>query len=67
MGGSLLGAGTTPGDDPDRARQIVERYREVGVTWWLESIAPYRYGRGFDEPWDLERLRERVLQGPPPT
>jgi alkanesulfonate monooxygenase SsuD/methylene tetrahydromethanopterin reductase-like flavin-dependent oxidoreductase (luciferase family) len=59
--------GTTPGHDRERTREIVERYRDAGVTWWLESIAPYRDGRGFGEPWDLERLRERVLQGPPPT
>ena len=59
--------GITPGDDQERTREIVERYRDAGVTWWLEAIAPYRYGQGFDEPWDLERLRERVLQGPPRT
>jgi len=57
--------GITPGDDEARARKVVTRYREAGVTWWLEAIAPYRYGRDFDEPWDLEVLRERVLQGPP--
>ncbi len=58
-------AGTTPGCDLEHARDIVGRYRDAGVTWWLESIAPYRHGLGFEEPWDLERLRRRVLQGPP--
>lgn len=57
--------GVTPGDDPAAARAIVERYAEVGVTWWLESISPDRYGCGFTEPWDTERLRARVLAGPP--
>lgn len=58
-------AGVTPGDDPTSAAKIVAPFAEIGVTWWLESIAPYRYDEGFDEPWDTERLRERVLQGPP--
>jgi alkanesulfonate monooxygenase SsuD/methylene tetrahydromethanopterin reductase-like flavin-dependent oxidoreductase (luciferase family) len=63
----VVHSGTTPGDNEERTREIVERYRDAGVTWWLEAIAPYRYGEGFDEPWDLERLRRRVLQGPPRT
>ena len=39
--------------------EVVSRHAEVGVTWWLESVAPYRSGKGFGEPWDLEALRER--------
>lgn len=58
-------SGATPGDDPTRAAEIVRTFAAVGVTWWLEPIAPYRFGEGFDEPWDVDRLRERVLQGPP--
>jgi len=57
--------GITPGDNPERAREISARYQSAGATWWLESIAPYRFDEGFVEPWDLEALRERVLQGPP--
>ena len=57
--------GITAGGDEARAKETLARYREAGVTWWLEAIAPYRYGKGFDEPWDLDALRERVLQGPP--
>jgi probable F420-dependent oxidoreductase len=57
--------GETPGDDKTAASAIVAPFAEAGVTWWLESIAPYRFDRGFDEVWPLEALRERVLQGPP--
>ncbi len=57
--------GSTPGDQTDEAAAQVAAYRDVGVTWWLEAIAPYRFDPGIDEPWDFERLRERVLQGPP--
>jgi alkanesulfonate monooxygenase SsuD/methylene tetrahydromethanopterin reductase-like flavin-dependent oxidoreductase (luciferase family) len=57
--------GVTPGDDPEAAAEIVAPYSDAGVTWWLEPIAPYRYGEGMREPWDIERLRARVLAGPP--
>ena len=29
------------------------------------TIGAKVHEQDFDEPWDLERLRERVLQGPP--
>ncbi len=58
-------SGVTPGDDPERAAEIVGAFADAGATWWLEPIAPYRYDEGMAEPWDTERLRERVLQGPP--
>ena len=58
-------SGATPGDDPTRAAEIVGSFEQVGVTWWLEPIAPYRFDKGFTEPWNTEQLRERVLQGPP--
>jgi hypothetical protein len=60
-------SGETPGDNPTRAAEIVGTFADAGVTWWLEPIAPYRYDAGFAEPWNTEKLRERVLQGPPRT
>jgi len=57
--------GISPGDQPDDAAAEVAAYRDAGVTWWLEAIAPYRFEPDIDQPWDFERLRERVLQGPP--
>jgi probable F420-dependent oxidoreductase len=58
-------ASDSPGDRPDEAAELVGRFRDLGVTWWLESIAPYRFKGEVDDPWDFELLRERVLQGPP--
>lgn len=57
--------GVTPGDDKAKAAAIVAPYAEAGLTWWLEAIAPYRFGQGFDGKWPVEALRQRVLQGPP--
>ena len=61
----IVHAGISPAGDAARAREIVAPYADVGVTWWLESIAPYRDGKGFEEPWDTAPLRERVRAGPP--
>lgn len=49
--------GKTPGDDPEKARAQLQPLAEAGATWWIESI--------WDEP-DLEKLMERVQQGPTP-
>lgn len=61
----VICTGVTYGEDAAQDAGLVAAYEAIGGTWWLESIAPYRYGMGFDEPWPLEKLRQRVLQGPP--
>ena len=60
--------GATPGDDPSQAADMVRLYAEAGVTWWIESVDPWRFGWSFEVPWAPEAtvlMRERVLQGPP--
>ena len=59
--------GVTPGDDRAEAARIAALYAEAGATWWLEGIAPYRFGQGFEGEWPVAALRQRVLQGPPRT
>jgi len=48
--------GQTPGDDPVRAREIIQEWEDAGVTWWIESW----WGAPEDR---IQRLR----QGPPST
>lgn len=48
--------GETPGDDAERAADIVRPWRDAGVTWWLES----RWSTS-----NHEEVRERIRQGPP--
>jgi alkanesulfonate monooxygenase SsuD/methylene tetrahydromethanopterin reductase-like flavin-dependent oxidoreductase (luciferase family) len=55
----------TPGDDPAQAAAITAPFEATGVTWWLEIIAPLREGPERADYWTFDRLRERVLQGPP--
>lgn len=64
----LVQGGTTPGNDPTRAVDIVAPYLGVGVTWWVEHIDPWRYGLGWDDLLTheaVERMNERIRQGPP--
>ena len=47
--------GRTPGDNPDKAQQIIRSWAEAGATWWIESV------------WDAPEERvKRLRQGPPP-
>ena len=61
-------SGTTPGDDPVQAAEVVRTYEEAGVTWWIEPVDPWRFGWSYEVPWAPEAtvlMRERIRQGPP--
>jgi alkanesulfonate monooxygenase SsuD/methylene tetrahydromethanopterin reductase-like flavin-dependent oxidoreductase (luciferase family) len=61
-------SGATPGDDPAKAAEIVQPYIEVGVTWWTESVDPWRFGLHWEAQIPSESIRqmdERIRQGPP--
>ena len=49
----IVQEGETPGDDQQRAREIVLPYAEAGATWWTES-------RWSSPP--IEELRQRIQQ-----
>jgi alkanesulfonate monooxygenase SsuD/methylene tetrahydromethanopterin reductase-like flavin-dependent oxidoreductase (luciferase family) len=60
--------GATPGEDAIQAAELVESYAKAGVTWWLESVDPWRFGWSWEVAWAPEAtrlMRERILQGPP--
>jgi alkanesulfonate monooxygenase SsuD/methylene tetrahydromethanopterin reductase-like flavin-dependent oxidoreductase (luciferase family) len=55
-------------DGADRAADTVAAYADAGVTWWMEDLSPYRFGRRWEDPWtadDMHLMAERVRQGPP--
>lgn len=52
----LVMMGSTPGDDPAKARKIVAPYVVAGLTWWLESL--YRQRNSY------EAMLARIRQGP---
>lgn len=50
--------GVTPGDRADAGEEI-RRFNDAGATWWLEV------GGADGAAFGSERVRERILQGPP--
>jgi len=61
--------GTTPGrdsaEDAAESAAIVATYAEAGVTWWVESIGPWRFEWNFQPPWPTEAMRACIRKGPP--
>ena len=53
----IVWEGETPGDDADRAAEIVRPFAEAGVTWWIESP--------WSPPNEPADLGARLRQGPP--
>lgn len=56
----IIMEGTTPGDDREKAREVIQPWAEAGVTWWLEAM-----WEANSQPGGLEAVRQRILQGPP--
>ena len=56
----IVAEGTTPGDRPDEAADIVQSWAEAGATWWIEAMWSI-----FDQPDIEDSVRRRVEQGPP--
>ena len=52
----IVWEGETPGDDPDRAVEIIQPFIDAGITWWTET-------RWLTD--DIDAIRTRIKQGPP--
>jgi alkanesulfonate monooxygenase SsuD/methylene tetrahydromethanopterin reductase-like flavin-dependent oxidoreductase (luciferase family) len=52
----IIVEGETPGDQPERAAELVRPFAQAGATWWTET----RWGGN-----PIEEVRERIRQGPP--
>jgi alkanesulfonate monooxygenase SsuD/methylene tetrahydromethanopterin reductase-like flavin-dependent oxidoreductase (luciferase family) len=64
----IVNTGRVPDDLWHKAASIVEPYIEVGTTWWIEDINPWRFGASWEEPWkpeDTQRMVELIRRGPP--
>lgn len=55
----IIREGGTPGDDPNKAAEIVRPFAEAGVTWWVEEVWKHLYDG------TLDTMRRRIQQGPP--
>jgi hypothetical protein len=52
--------GETPGDNPQRAAEILQPWQEAGATWWIEGMWSQA-----DQPDGARRVRQRLEAGPP--
>jgi alkanesulfonate monooxygenase SsuD/methylene tetrahydromethanopterin reductase-like flavin-dependent oxidoreductase (luciferase family) len=43
----------------------VARASALGVTWWIEEFRATAFGTEWTDAWDVEAMRDYVLQGPP--
>ena len=58
-------SGHTSGEDADQDATHVRAYADAGATWWLEDISPWPFGWQWDGPWPIDRMNDRIRQGPP--
>ena len=56
----IIVEGTTPGEDPEKARKVVGSWANVGATWRTETM----WG-AMDLADPMNSIRKRILQGPP--
>jgi alkanesulfonate monooxygenase SsuD/methylene tetrahydromethanopterin reductase-like flavin-dependent oxidoreductase (luciferase family) len=61
----IICMGVSPGNQLDQAAEMAGKRADLGATWWLELIAPFRFDQGVEGEWPVDALRERILQGPP--
>lgn len=61
----VIAYGASPGDDPVKARGMMEEFTQAGATWWIEAIDPWHFGWNWEGDWPLEQMNERIEQGPP--
>ncbi len=59
----VVHCGISTGADQLADAALAQTYADVGVTWWLEHLAPDRWGAESD--WPLDVMRQRIHQGPP--
>ena len=56
----VLEANSSP-SRPEQAAETLAKYEENGATWYLEAIFSWL----FLPPHDVDRMRDRIRQGPP--
>ncbi|HJU29142.1 MAG TPA: hypothetical protein VJ718_08225, partial [Candidatus Binataceae bacterium] len=53
----VIASGATPFGDKAKGREVVNKFKQVGATWWLEWLDEQR--------GSFEQMRRHVRTGPP--
>jgi alkanesulfonate monooxygenase SsuD/methylene tetrahydromethanopterin reductase-like flavin-dependent oxidoreductase (luciferase family) len=61
----IIMIGVTQDPEDKEGVTMIKQRADLGLTWWLESMTPYRADKGYDDEWPVDAMRERILQGPP--
>ncbi len=64
----LVNGGKVPDDQWKHSEAIVQPYAEVGVTWWIEDVSPWRFGHSWESQWSPEftqQMDDLIRLGPP--
>jgi alkanesulfonate monooxygenase SsuD/methylene tetrahydromethanopterin reductase-like flavin-dependent oxidoreductase (luciferase family) len=46
--------GVTHDAESIEATKLVEQRADLGATWWLESLTPFRSGKGYEDEWPVD-------------
>ena len=57
--------GVTEDATSEEGITLVQQRADLGATWWLEALTPFRAGKDYEDQWPVEAMRNRVLDGPP--
>jgi alkanesulfonate monooxygenase SsuD/methylene tetrahydromethanopterin reductase-like flavin-dependent oxidoreductase (luciferase family) len=64
----LIHGGRVPVHLWSNAAELIEPFREAGVTWWIEDVSPWRFGHSWEIEWQPEftsQMNELIRRGPP--
>ena len=61
-------AGRVPDPQWDRAGDVIDPFAELGITWWVEDVSPWRFGHPWEAAWSPDcttAMEELIGRGPP--
>jgi alkanesulfonate monooxygenase SsuD/methylene tetrahydromethanopterin reductase-like flavin-dependent oxidoreductase (luciferase family) len=64
----VVHGGRVPQDQWTKAADFVAPYADVGVTWWIEDVSPWRFDHSWEVQWQpifTQQMNELIRQGPP--
>jgi hypothetical protein len=61
-------AGRVPDRQWDRADDVIDPFADLGITWWIEDVSPWRFGHPWEIQWSpdfTKAMHELIMRGPP--